>query len=93
MGDSDVLDRYWHQSQGRVHKEQEQIHPGQQKRIKTHKVKNRMINWTHVAIGMVVLVFLMMVGVYLFLQNTTAGQRIMARMGRDADAQALWYVA
>lgn len=57
-----------------------------------HQVKRRMINWTHVAIVMAVLMVVMMVGAYFYLTRTAGGQRIMARMGQEATAQAMWQV-
>lgn len=57
-----------------------------------HTVSRRMVNWTHVAIAMTVLVMLGAIGVYLFLDKTDDGQRIMARLGKDATAAAMWEV-
>lgn len=56
----------------------------------THKVKKVMINWVAVAIALVALLFVALIGGYVFLQVTDAGQLIMARMGKEANATALW---
>ena len=51
-----------------------------------------MVNWMKVAIiSFGVLVFAA-VGVWLFLDKTGEGQKLMARMGRDASSSALWSV-
>lgn len=57
-----------------------------------HTVARHMVNWTHVAIALVLLCIAAVVGVYLFLTRTDDGQRIMARMGKDATAAAMWEV-
>ncbi|MBE5803159.1 MAG: tetratricopeptide repeat protein [Clostridiales bacterium] len=59
---------------------------------KKHPLSKRMVNWTHVAIALVVLAVLMVIGVYLFLDQTDDGQKILARMGKDATAAAMWEV-
>lgn len=59
---------------------------------KLHQVKRRMVNWTHVAIAMVCVVIMAMVGIYFYMTRTAGGQRIMARLGYEATAQALWQV-
>lgn len=62
------------------------------RRKNQHLVTKRMTNWTHVAIGLIVAVVVLAIGVMLFLTRTAPGQRIMARMGREANATALWEV-
>lgn len=57
-----------------------------------HTVTRHMVNWTHVAIAGFVVVIFLVVGAYLYLTNTAAGQKIMARLGRDATSVALWEV-
>ena len=53
-------------------------------------VHRMMVNWAMVgAVAMVLLVFAL-IGAYVFLKMTDQGQLIMARMGKDADATALW---
>lgn len=66
------------------------VRPGRSAHL--HQVKRRMVNWTHVAIAMACLAVVLMVGAYFYLTRSAAGQRIMARMGREATAQALWQV-
>lgn len=57
-----------------------------------HTVSKHMINWTHVAIAMTVVLLLGAIGVYLFLDKTDDGQRILARLGKDATSAAMWEV-
>lgn len=71
---------------------QQTMLPRDNRRRKKHPLSKRMINWTHVFIGMMVLVVMMMVGAYLYLTRTHEGQKIMARMGRDATSAAIWEV-
>ena len=59
---------------------------------KKHPLSKHMVNWTHVAILLAVLVVLLGIGVYLFLDKTDDGQKIMARFGQDATAAAMWEV-
>lgn len=55
-------------------------------------VERRGINWAHAVIVLGVLLIAVVVGIALFLTQTASGQVIMARLGRDADATALWQV-
>lgn len=60
-----------------------------------HRRKHRYkggVNWVHVAIAAVVLMIVGVCGTYLYLTRTAHGQLIMARMGYDATAEALWQV-
>lgn len=57
-----------------------------------HPLSKHMINWTHVSIAMVFVVVLLLVGAYFFLTRTDNGQKIMARLGQDATAAAMWEV-
>ncbi len=52
----------------------------------------RLVNWAYVLIGCIVLVFVLLIGAYIFLTNTPTGQVIMARMGQDASSTAMWQV-
>lgn len=54
--------------------------------------KMKMINWIKIALIVVVALVLAVVGGWLFLNKTEAGQKIMARIGRDASSAALWAV-
>ncbi len=58
----------------------------------THQVKAHMINWAHMAIIGSCVFVLLIIGCYFYLTRTTSGQRIMARLGQDASAEALWQV-
>ncbi len=57
-----------------------------------HKVSNHMVNWARLLIVAVVLVIALAVGAYFYITRTPTGQRILARMGRDTTATALWEV-
>ena len=50
------------------------------------------INWAHMTIVLILLGIGVIVGIGLFLTQTADGQIIMARLGQDADAAALWQV-
>lgn len=52
----------------------------------------RAINWAHVTIACVILLMLAIFGAYMYLTRTPGGQKIMARLGQDADSAALWEV-
>ena len=57
-----------------------------------HQAQQGGVNWAHMTIVLVVLVIGAVIGVALYLTQTPDGQVIMARLGRDADAAALWQV-
>lgn len=62
-------------------------------RRRADRYKNkRPINWVRVGLAGVVAVLLAVIGVMLYMTNTPGGQRIMARMGREANSAALWEV-
>ena len=52
----------------------------------------RLINWAYVLIACVILMIVLAIGAYLFLTKTPSGQVVMARMGKDATAAAMWQV-
>lgn len=54
--------------------------------------RKHVINWAWVGFACVILAFLLMVGTYAYLKLTLAGQVILARAGREANAAALWTV-
>lgn len=54
--------------------------------------KWRMVNWIRITVIVFALVILVVGGAWFFLKNTDAGQRVMARMGQEANAAALWAV-
>ena len=57
-----------------------------------HQVEKGGVNWAHMAILFAVLLIGAVIGVALYLTQTPDGQIIMARLGQDADAAALWQV-
>ena len=61
-------------------------------RKKSMHVARREINWMHVGILILIFMLLAALGVYIYLDRTDNGQRILARMGRDATSQAYWEV-
>ncbi len=52
--------------------------------------QGRMVNWFRVGLTAFVLLIFLIAGGYLFLKRTETGQKLMARMGRDATSTALW---
>ena len=54
--------------------------------------RTRLINWMKVYLVAIVLAVLALGGTWLFLKETDAGQRLMARMGKEANSSALWAV-
>lgn len=62
-------------------------------RHRADRYKNKKpVNWVHVGLAGVTVVLLAVVGVMLYMANTPGGQRMMARMGREANSTALWEV-
>lgn len=62
------------------------------KQWKTYDVKRRAINWAKMAVAGVVAVILMVVGFFVYLNNTAQGQRMLVRWGREASSVAVWEV-
>ena len=56
------------------------------------KRQRRMINWVKVGLLIAVCALLLASGTWLFMKRTETGQKLMARMGRDATSTALWKV-
>ncbi len=54
--------------------------------------KMKMVNWMKITVVLILLAIVSLVGIWLFLKKTDAGQRIMAKMGREANSSALWAV-
>ncbi len=52
----------------------------------------RMVNWVLISIAAFFAVMILAAGGWLFLKETNAGQRFLARMGRDASSVAYWAV-
>ncbi|MBQ7848681.1 MAG: chitobiase/beta-hexosaminidase C-terminal domain-containing protein [Clostridia bacterium] len=61
-------------------------------RVKRSLNRRRAINWAYVIIAAFLLFIAAGVGTVVFLTRTESGQIIMARMGRDASAAAMWQV-
>lgn len=60
-------------------------------RVNARKAPRRMmVNWAMIFAVLAVLTVFALIGGYVFLKVTDAGQLILARMGREADATALW---
>ena len=51
-----------------------------------------MVNWMKISIFLVIAVMLAAGGTWFFLKKTNQGQKLMARMGREATSSALWSV-
>ena len=64
--------------------------PSRPKRGKRRSVRRFMINWALVWTVVIVLAVLAAGGALLFLRFTDQGQLILARMGREANATAMW---
>lgn len=60
------------------------------KRRKRENYRGPMINWAMVALILLVVGFVAGLGSFVYLQMTPNGQLILARMGRDANADAYW---
>ena len=52
----------------------------------------KMVNWFKVSLVAFILAVVVFAGGYLFLKLTEAGQRLLARLGREASSTALWSV-
>ncbi len=51
-----------------------------------------MVNWVKMSFFAAIILAVLAAGVLLFLKQTAAGQRLLARMGRDASSVAYWTV-
>ena len=60
------------------------------RRDKPRPVRKMMVNWALLWTIVIVMILVDIGGGIIFLTQTDPGQLIMARMGRDADAKALW---
>ncbi|MBR6707349.1 MAG: chitobiase/beta-hexosaminidase C-terminal domain-containing protein [Clostridia bacterium] len=60
------------------------------RRTREHRVRKFMVNWALVWTVILFLVILGAAGGFLYLKTSDAGQLILARMGYDANAEALW---
>ncbi|MBR2664357.1 MAG: chitobiase/beta-hexosaminidase C-terminal domain-containing protein [Clostridia bacterium] len=52
----------------------------------------KMVNWMKISVVIVILLILVVAGGWLFLKKTDEGQKLMARLGREATSSALWAV-
>ena len=52
----------------------------------------KMVNWMKIVLILTVAVILTVAGGWLFLKKTDQGQKLMAKMGREANSSALWSV-
>ncbi len=57
---------------------------------RTYSVRKVMINWSAVAVVILALILAAGVSAFLYLNLTDHGQLILARMGRETSAEALW---
>lgn len=58
----------------------------------SYYMRRHVINWAWVWFSIGLVCFFLLIGGYVFLKVTPAGQIILARMGRDANATAMWTV-
>lgn len=63
---------------------------GRERQIKRRPGRRLMINWALLWTVLAAVFLVAAVGVFAFLRFTDAGQLMMARMGRDANAGAMW---
>ncbi len=61
-------------------------------RAERRRMSRHPANWWKISIAAVVLLMFMGIGVLVFLNRTDMGQRILARMGRDATSMAYWEI-
>ena len=52
----------------------------------------KMFNWVKITVAITAAVILVIIGGWLFLKKTDEGQKLMARLGREATSSALWSV-
>ena len=52
----------------------------------------KMVNWMKISLAVILALILAVVGGWLFLKKTDEGQKLMARLGREANSSALWSV-
>ena len=52
----------------------------------------KMVNWMKIAVAVTAVLILAVVGGWLFLKKTDEGQKLMARLGKEATSSALWSV-
>mgnify|MGYP000966052113 CR=1 FL=1 len=57
---------------------------------KKNTYQKRMVNWAKVAVSAAALLMVLAAGALMYMRLTPTGQLMMARMGRDANADAYW---
>lgn len=62
------------------------------RRPESYYMRRHVINWAWIWFSVGILCFFLLIGAYVFLKVTPVGQVMLARMGRDANATALWTV-
>ncbi|MBR5110422.1 MAG: chitobiase/beta-hexosaminidase C-terminal domain-containing protein [Clostridia bacterium] len=60
------------------------------KRERPYKRRRLMVNWAKLWVVLLAVLLIAGVGLFAYLRFTDGGQLIMARMGRDANANAMW---
>lgn len=63
---------------------------GRSRQKKARPMRRMMVNWAMLWTVVIIMVLLAVAGGVIFLNETDAGQLILARMGRETDALALW---
>ncbi len=61
-----------------------------ERQLKRRPGRKPMINWAMLGLVGLIVAFVLLVGAFGFLRFTDRGQLILARMGRDANATAMW---
>ncbi|MBO2517906.1 MAG: hypothetical protein CW338_11675, partial [Clostridiales bacterium] len=69
-----------------VHKKQE----NDKNPPKLHRTSGLTLNWARILLILVILMVVLLITAWILIQTTLTGQVIMARMGRNASAEALW---
>ncbi len=62
------------------------------KEWKTYDVRRHAINWSIAAVAGACAVVMLIVGFFVYLNNTASGQRMLVRWGREASSVAVWEV-
>ncbi len=57
---------------------------------KKNTYQKRMVNWAKIAVSLTMLLVVLAAGALIYMRLTPGGQLIMARMGREASADAYW---
>ncbi|MBQ6564203.1 MAG: chitobiase/beta-hexosaminidase C-terminal domain-containing protein [Clostridia bacterium] len=68
------------------------LDPRPSSRAERKRLKQHPINWAKMTLLIAALLLLMALGVLIFLRTTDTGQKILARLGRDAASSAYWEI-